>query len=315
MPIKLKSRISVVVPAYNEENYLPACLASLQKQQFNGEYEIIVVDNNSSDKTAQIAEQAGVKVVFEPRQGVGAARQAGCAISLGEVIAFTDADTIVPENWLSRIVSEFEKDKNLAAFGGLYTLSSSSFFTRLAVSFLAYPAHCLDKIFSGGWNLPGANLAVRKTCFLKTGGFNINFQINEEYDICQRIREFGKVKLAPFFLVKTSGRGYEYGFISWFFRYGPATFSRIVFKKHNFNKLKMVRKENCFCQIILEPLLIGLAILFIFVSSPSVSVEAKEGLTFVHKKIISADQQIRAGGQKFKAVIINGAEKLRRKQY
>lgn len=314
MPNELKPKISVVVPAYNEENYLGACLASLKKQQFNGEYEIIVVDNNSSDKTSQIAEQFGVKVVFEARQGVGAARQAGCAISLGEIIAFTDADTIVPENWLSRILLEFEKDKNLAAFGGLYTLSSSSFFTRLAVSLFAYPAHCFDKLFNGGWNLPGANLAVRRSCFLKTGGFNIDFQINEEYDISQRIREFGRVKLAPFFLVKTSGRGYEYGFISWFFRYGPATFSRIVFKEHSFNKLKTIRKESSFRQIILEPLLVGLTILFIFVSSPSVSVQAKEGLAFVHRKIISADQQIKADGQRFKMVIVNGAEKLRNRE-
>jgi len=310
----MNPKISVIVPAYNEENYLSACLTSLKKQQFSGGYEIIVVDNNSVDKTAQIARDFGCKVIFELKKGAGATRQAGCAVSLGEIIAFTDADTVVPENWLSTIATEFEKDKNLAAFGGLYFLSSGSIFTRLVVSFFVYPAHFLDKLYNNGWNLSGANFAVRKTCFLKTGGFNVNLQINEEYDISQRIRKFGKVKLAPYFLVKTSGRGYEYGVISWFFRYGPITFSRIVLRRHNFNKLKPIRKEGHFCQIILEPFLIGLVILLIFVSSPPAFAKAQSGVAFVHKKIVFTDQQIEKGGYKLKVAVVNGAERLRYKQ-
>ncbi|MFH0739802.1 MAG: glycosyltransferase family A protein [bacterium] len=307
-------KISVVVPAYNEEDYLPACLTSLKKQDFKGDFEIIVVDNNSTDKTSQIAKQAGVKVVFEPKRGTGSARQAGAVASLGEIIAYTDADTIVPENWLSTIATEFEEDKNLAAFGGLYNLSSGPFLIRMGFLSSIRAFNCLDKFLSNGWNLAGTNFAVRKTCFLKTGGFNISLQINEEHDISQRIKEFGTVKLDSYFLVKTSGRGFKYGLISWILRYGPATFSRVFLKRNNFNKLKPIRKESRVSQIILEPLLIVSVVLLVFISSPSVYAKAQERIAFVHKKIDSADYQIKKESHKLKVAVASKVENLRYRQ-
>ena len=71
MPKKQKPVISVIVPAYNEEKFLPQCLEALKNQSFNLPYEIIVVDNNSTDLTGEIARNAGVKVVLEKRKGVG----------------------------------------------------------------------------------------------------------------------------------------------------------------------------------------------------------------------------------------------------
>lgn len=308
-------KISVIVPAYNEENYLGVCLASLKKQNFKGDYEIIVVDNNSSDKTSQVARDAGVRVVFESKKGVGSARQAGAVASLGDIIAYTDADTIVPENWLSRIAMEFEKDKNLAAFGGLYTLSSGPILIRVGFILLARIYWYLDKLLSGRWYLAGANFAVRKEFFLKVGGFNINLKIGEEPDLSQRIKEFGKVNFDTYFLVKTSGRAYKYGLISWFFRYVPYNFSRIFLKRNIFNKLKPIRKESRFGQIVLEPFLIILVFLFIFISSPPAFAKAQNGVAFIHKKIISADHQIEKGGNKFKMIMLNGAEKLKHSQH
>lgn len=306
--------ISVVIPALNEEKFLSATLQSLTEQDYKN-FEVLVVDNNSQDQTAKIAQDFGYKVIFEPKKGVGAARQAGFMATSGEIIASTDADTVVPKDWLSTIAAEFAKDENLAAFGGLYNLSSGSVVTKIAVSFLAYPAHYLDKFLSSGWNLPGANFAVRKTCFLKTGGFNVNFQINEEYDLSQRIRKFGKVKLNPRFLVKTSGRGYKYGFVSWFLRYGAVTFTRIVFKRHSFNKLKTVRQEpSVFNRVILEPLLIGLVVIFLVAASPPFLAEAKGGVAFVHRKIISADHQIKKGERQIRTITIDKVKKLRHKQ-
>ena len=70
-------RFSVVVPAYNEAAYIGRALDSLQHQDFDGTYEIIVVDNNSTDSTADVAARYGVRVVSEPQQGVCAARQRG----------------------------------------------------------------------------------------------------------------------------------------------------------------------------------------------------------------------------------------------
>jgi len=86
-------RFSVVVPAYNEAAYLGRALDSLQHQDYGGTYEIIVVDNNSTDSTADIAARHGVRVVREPQQGVCAARQRGADCARGEIIISTDADS------------------------------------------------------------------------------------------------------------------------------------------------------------------------------------------------------------------------------
>src|SRR4029077_2365310 len=96
-------RVSVVVPAYNEEKNLPLALASLLNQELK-DFELIVVDNGSTDETPVIAKKLGARVIGENRRGVAHARQAGFLSSKGGIIATTDADTVVPPDWLSRIV-------------------------------------------------------------------------------------------------------------------------------------------------------------------------------------------------------------------
>jgi glycosyltransferase involved in cell wall biosynthesis len=91
--------ISVIIPAFNEEKFLGNCLFSLKNQDFN-DFEIIVVDNNSRDKTSKIAKKFGVKLVSEKNQGAALARNRGAKEAKGEILAFTDADTILPKNWL-----------------------------------------------------------------------------------------------------------------------------------------------------------------------------------------------------------------------
>ena len=79
-------RYSVVIPAFNEQAYLGACLASLAAQDYPGAFEVIVVDNNSTDDTAVIAAAAGATVVVEPEQGVCQARQRGTEVARGEIV-------------------------------------------------------------------------------------------------------------------------------------------------------------------------------------------------------------------------------------
>jgi len=110
--------ISVVIPAYNEEKYLGRCLRALRNQNYPRScYEVIVVDNGSTDSTAEIARSCGARVVREGVKGVAWARQRGALAAMGEVIAFTDADTIVLPHWLARIAAHFTADPTL---GGLY---------------------------------------------------------------------------------------------------------------------------------------------------------------------------------------------------
>lgn len=100
-------RFSVVVPAHDEADLLPDTLASLRAQDFQGGYEVIVVDNASRDGTAALAEACAVRVVREPQLGVCRARQRGVDMAHGQIIVSTDADTRHPPDWLSRIDAAF----------------------------------------------------------------------------------------------------------------------------------------------------------------------------------------------------------------
>lgn len=110
--------ISVVVPAYNEEKYIDECIKSLLAQTDKPD-EIIVVDNNSSDRTVDIASSfPEVTVISEKKQGITPARNAGFNNAIGDVIARTDADTKVPKDWIKKIKKRFTQDPKLQALSG-----------------------------------------------------------------------------------------------------------------------------------------------------------------------------------------------------
>lgn len=115
--IQCNMRISVVIPAYNEEQYIRRCLESLM-QQTRKPYEIIVVNNNSTDKTTSIVKEfPKVKLIHEQQQGITATRNTGFTAAKGDIIARTDADTIVPKTWIEHIHTLFIKN-NIDAVSG-----------------------------------------------------------------------------------------------------------------------------------------------------------------------------------------------------
>jgi glycosyltransferase involved in cell wall biosynthesis len=109
---------SVVIPALNEEEVLPACLESMRGQDFDGTFEVIVVDNGSTDDTAAVAHRYDAVVVSEPTRGVCHARQAGTDVARGAIVVSTDADTVVPSDWLSRIADVFSRCPEVVATAG-----------------------------------------------------------------------------------------------------------------------------------------------------------------------------------------------------
>lgn len=111
-------KVSVVIPVYNEEKYIASCLESLMQQTQKPD-EIIVVDNNSTDKTVDIAKTfPGVRIVKEKKQGMTPARNAGFNSAQYEIIARTDADTKVTKNWIERIQYDFEKNPQIVGVSG-----------------------------------------------------------------------------------------------------------------------------------------------------------------------------------------------------
>lgn len=258
--------ISVVVPALNEEKFLENNLLSILNQDYKN-FELIVVDNNSTDSTAEIAKRFGARVIFNKIKGVGAARQAGFMAAKGEIIATTDADNILPPDWLTRIDHEFSENKKLVAFGGLFRLYSGPLSARIAVRYLTYPVFKFDKIMSSKWSLIAQNMAVRKSAFMQIGGFKA-VQIGEDADLSQRLAEVGLVSLDPEFLVYASGRRARHGLLSGAIAYGPNGFSRLFLKKHKFDKLPTVRQEQSpLTKLSFIPLLASIIYLVILFSS------------------------------------------------
>lgn len=103
--------VSVIVPALNAEGYIKDCLISLLKMDYpQDRREILVVDNNSLDRTAEIIKGFPVRYLLEPRPGVSSVRNNGIRVSRGEILAFTDADCIVTRRWLRYLISAFDEE-------------------------------------------------------------------------------------------------------------------------------------------------------------------------------------------------------------
>jgi glucosyl-dolichyl phosphate glucuronosyltransferase len=183
--------ISVVIGTYNRCDVLRAALDSLMTQDSNGiEYEVIVVDNNSSDDTRNMVESLRDKLgrknliyCFEPTQGVSHARNRGITAARGRLIAFTDDDIRPAPNWIASISQGFRKFPNVDCIGGKVLPQSTATFplwltgrhwTPLALLDLGDRQMELD--VRNGAGLVAANLAVRSSVFSDVGVFHPHLQ-------------------------------------------------------------------------------------------------------------------------------------------
>jgi cellulose synthase/poly-beta-1,6-N-acetylglucosamine synthase-like glycosyltransferase len=197
--------LTVVVPVFNEQELIAGCLDSLLNQTLDKEkYEIIVIDNNSTDLTAKIALEKGVRVEKEFRKGYVHAIRKGIEVSQTEFIAFTDADCRVPPNWTAKILSNFEGATEYIAVGG-----------KLAF----YDMHpILDKTFQAvlyfNQALPGNNMAVRREAVTQIGGIDPEVNLTVDYWLTLKLRKVGKLKVDKTMMVQTSGRRFKSSFDS-----------------------------------------------------------------------------------------------------
>ncbi len=202
---------SLIVPAYNEEGFIGKTLDSLfaaTKDPFNGlRGEIIVVDNNSTDKTAELARSNGAKVVFEKINCIARARNAGAKAASGRYLFFIDADTSAPTALINECLNQFENRK--ACGGG----SSVTFDIELPL---------FGKIFLWIWNTAvkyhpmaaGSFLFCRKDAWEQTGGFDETVYASEEIWFSRQLRKWGRKHGYKFVIVNiptvTSGRKFSW---------------------------------------------------------------------------------------------------------
>ncbi len=216
--IQAKPFISVVVTAFNEEEYLPRCLEALNNQTYRqNKFQGMVVDNNSTDKTAQITTEFGARVILEKRQGYVFALKRGMNEANGDIIAVTDADTQVANDWLWTIAKVFA-NPDVVAVTGLVCMNAKS---KIIGKFMDISYAVLMRVgaFIGKPNLTGFNFAVRKDTYSKVGGLNTMFKMSPDVDLGMRLAKLGKVKVANNLLVYTSARRWEKGFFSTLFEY------------------------------------------------------------------------------------------------
>lgn len=202
--------ISVVIPAYNEEEGIGACLASLTRQKTKFPFEVIVVDNNSTDKTAKIArsfrDKLNIHVITEKKQGRGAARYAGFEAAQGEVIFSTDADTILPPNWIDPFVRCFS-DPEVVAVTSSFKIDDKIDNTILRV--FNTPTIEMYNLFIGHYWLNGFSFAIRRDAYVSAGKLDASMNALDDFEISLRVKRIGKIKYMRNLYVTTSSRRYE----------------------------------------------------------------------------------------------------------
>lgn len=192
-------KLSFVIPAYNEESYLPVCLEAVTKQAaaYPGEVEVIVVNNASTDGTKEVALAfPDVRVVDEPRKGLTFARQAGLNAASGELIAAIDSDSILPAGWLAFAQKQFAHDPKLLALSGPFIYYDLSIWDNLGVRWYYYFVYVLNRyVLRAGSLLQGGNMVIRRQALADIGGYNLDLHFyGEDADTTKRLNAIGRVR-------------------------------------------------------------------------------------------------------------------------
>jgi GT2 family glycosyltransferase len=190
-PLSEYPKVSVVVCAYNAESTMDGCLSSLQALRYPA-YEVVVVDDGSTDRTGGIAERyEGVHVIHQENKGLSAARNVGIAASTGEIIAFTDSDCVVDPDWLHYLVASF-LSSGLPAVGGPNLPPPEDSLVASCVA--AAPGGPLQVLLNDeeAEHIPGCNMAFRREVLEEIGGFDPIFRAaGDDVDICWRLQQRG----------------------------------------------------------------------------------------------------------------------------
>ncbi|PIT94494.1 hypothetical protein COT98_03175 [Candidatus Falkowbacteria bacterium CG10_big_fil_rev_8_21_14_0_10_39_9] len=182
--------LSIVIPTLNEEKYLPRLIASIQQQDFT-DYEIIVSDANSDDKTREVAVKMGARVVVDKRRHPSFQRNTGARAALGGIIIFLDADSVLPEGFLLKAMNEFQK-RNLGIAGFYLDFGSDKIIYHLC----SWGYNFLAKIRQSWHPISvGAGIMVKRIIHKQIKGFNETLFVAEDYDYCDRASQIAKFRI------------------------------------------------------------------------------------------------------------------------
>jgi glycosyltransferase involved in cell wall biosynthesis len=232
--------ISFIIPCYNEEAHIKDCIRSIRKHVWYIPYEIIVVDNNCTDKTVEIAKEEQAFIVKESRKGVVFARQAGYEVATGWLIANIDADSKITDGWIWEALSRLSNHNTVAVTGPL-EYEGAGFGLRMMTKFYYFLAKLSnDRI---GVFLQGGNSIIKKKALDEVGGYDLSIAFyGEDTMTAKRIQHLGKIVFNSNMITTTSPRRLqEQGVISTTWLYLTNYFSVTFKNKSTTNDYKDFR--------------------------------------------------------------------------
>lgn len=223
--------LSIIIPTLNEEKYLPKLLDSIKKQNFK-DYEIIVADNNSKDKTRHIARKYGCRITKGGLPPV--ARNNGAKITNGDMLFFIDADCIVNKSFLQNALNEI-KSRNLDAASCYASPISNKISDSIWFSFFNFWI-CVTQFF---YSSASFGIFCKKNLHEEIKGFDENIKLSEDMDYAKRAGSYGKFRILKTVKIYTSTRRFdEEGRLKLSFKFLIAGLHRIFFGEIRTNIFK-----------------------------------------------------------------------------
>ena len=271
--------LSVIVPTFNAATTLPALLQSLSDQSYK-DFEIVVIDDASRDRTSYIARSYKCKLISLPEnQGPAFCRNIGAQYARGRILVFTDSDCRADRYWLENIDKFFSQNDAEAIMGRVVLMPSTVLGDSIsALGFPAGGAIGFEKIWrvdQYGFtdSLSSCNCAIRKDIFDKIGGFDASFPYpgGEDSLLAYSLRRMNyRIKYYPSALVYHDARNSLTGFLKWQFRRGISSFifSTKVSNKGKFSTLRVWSTGNIIRHYWMDkkfPLIVTLLMMSFFV--------------------------------------------------
>ncbi|HKF72096.1 MAG TPA: glycosyltransferase [Stellaceae bacterium] len=229
--LALSPRVSVVVCAYNAERTMEACLASLEGLNYP-DYEVIVVNDGSTDRTLAIAEGFPyARIISQPNKGLSVARNVGAEAATGEIVAYTDSDCVADPDWLTYLVATIERKQLVACGGPNFPPPEDSLVPSAVAVSPGGPTHVLltDETAE---HIAGCNMAFRRDALLALGGFDPIYRAaGDDVDMCWRFQDAGHtIGFSPAAIVWHFRRNTVGAYIGQQRGYGKA--EALVYAKH-----------------------------------------------------------------------------------
>ncbi len=207
-------KVSIIIPAHNESNFITATLEAVFRLDFP-DYEVIVVDNNSTDDTAgKVAAFPAVKLLHESRRGTQFARECGRQAATGELIANLDADCLPPTDWLKRAGRYFANPNVVAVTGPYHYYDRGrwfAFWTTLSQKIVYNWVSTVNyHLFRRGLVMVGGNVVMRASALEKIGGYDTSFVFHgDDTELARQLAKVGKVLFQNDLVVESSARRFN----------------------------------------------------------------------------------------------------------